>query len=96
MLKYGGYMENSTLKDNVITLFNRSRLTLTGVTRVISITPSAISVEAYGSGLIVFGSDMLVTKLDVESGNIEATGVFDAIKYTSTKAKGGLLKRILK
>lgn len=88
-------MENS-LKDNNITLFNRSRLTLSGVTKVISISPTSISVEAYGSGLLIFGNDMLVTKLDVESGNIEATGLFDAIKYTTSKNKGGFLKRILK
>lgn len=88
-------MENS-LKDNNITLFNRSKITLTGVTKVISISPTAISVEAYGSGLLIFGNDMLVTKLDVESGSIEATGLFDAIKYTTSKTKGGFLKRILK
>ena len=88
-------MENS-LKDNNITLFNRTKLTLTGVTKVISITPTTISVEAYGSGLLIFGNDMLVTKLDVENGMIEASGLFDAIKYTTSKNKGGFLRRILK
>ena len=45
-------MENS-LKDNNIMLFNRSKLTLTGVTKVISISPTTINVEAYGSGLLI-------------------------------------------
>lgn len=87
---------NSSLKDNVVTLYNRSKLTLTGVTKVISISPNFINLEAYGSGLVILGSEILVTKLDVESGNIEATGIFDALKYSQTKSKSGLLRRIFK
>ena len=87
---------NQSLKDNTITLANRSKITITGVTKVVSISPSAIDLVAYGSGLVVLGSDILVTKLNVETGDIEATGRFDAIRYSNTNSKSNFIKRIFK
>ena len=87
---------NLSLKDNTITLSNRSKITISGVTKVISISPTAIDLEAYGSGLIILGENILVTKLNIESGEIEATGRFDAIKYSNPHQKTNLFKRIFK
>jgi hypothetical protein len=62
------------LKENKIILTNRQNLSISGVEKVISISETILTLEAYGSGLVVNGSNLLVTKLDVETGYLEVTG----------------------
>ncbi|MEG1499453.1 MAG: YabP/YqfC family sporulation protein [Clostridia bacterium] len=82
--------------DNTIHLKNRKQLSITGISKVQSISDKQILLETCGHTLQVLGSGMEVKKLDVESGELEVEGEIDCMKYLGAKQKGGLLKRIFK
>jgi len=89
-------IENKFLNDSKITLSNRKILIITGVTKVISVKDNELNLEASGSGLIVQGAGLEVTKLDVAAGILEVSGLVDSLRYTSIHAKQNLFKRIFK
>lgn len=80
--------------ESLVTLVNRNTLTITGVEKMITVTPSQITLVACQSPLNIFGSELTVQKLDVENGNVKIVGTVDAIKYN--QAKEPILKRIFK
>ncbi|PKK95844.1 MAG: sporulation protein YabP [Tenericutes bacterium HGW-Tenericutes-4] len=85
-------------KPHKITLENREKLTLTGIGKVHNANEHTISVEINGTNLIIEGSNMQVSKLDVQTGNMEAIGAFDLIKYSNsgTKSAKNILNRVFK
>lgn len=77
-----------------ITLTDKSSLNILGVTKVSSVSPSEISLELNGEGLIVTGANMEVLTLDVENKMLNVSGTINSIKFVSPKVP--LLKRIFK
>lgn len=77
-----------------ITLTDKSSLNILGVTKVSSVSPSEISLELNGEGLIVTGANMEVLTLDVENKMLNVSGTINSIKFISPKVP--LLKRIFK
>lgn len=77
-----------------ITLTDKSALNILGVTKVSSVSPSEISLELNGEGLIVTGANMEVLTLDVENKMLNVSGTINSIKFISPKVP--LLKRIFK
>ena len=91
-------MENNTKKENTtssIILNNQRNLKLTGISDIISCNDKTLILKTSNNRLTITGSDINVTKLIFETGELEATGNFDCIKYSSSN-NGGLMKRIFK
>jgi sporulation protein YabP len=94
-------MENVTIKhsqkmesiDNKIIIDNRNKVSITGISQVISSNDTAITMLVKNTRLIISGKDLHIEKLDVEHGLIEAGGTIDSIKYNGGE---GLIKRIFK
>ena len=80
--------------QNSITLTDKSMLSILGVTKVSSVSPSEISLEIEGDGLVVTGANMEVLTLDVENKMLSVNGTINSIKFVSPKVP--LLKRIFK
>ena len=53
-----------------------------------------ISVVINGKVVAIEGENLAVSQLNVETGNMVASGKIVALKYTTEKQKDGLLKRI--
>lgn len=90
-------MENVTTKlnepANKITLDNRNRLSILGVSKMISSNDSLLVMQIKNTRLTVCGKTIKIEKLDIENGVLEASGEFDSIKYND---HGGIFKRIFK
>ncbi len=78
-----------------LNLNNQTKLVLTGVDEIISTNEHEIVAKSGGKRLLITGSNINITKLVVETGDLEATGIFDSMKYSGGK-NVGLLKRIFK
>ena len=82
-----------------VSLDERENITVTGVTELISFDEESIVCDTQMGVMVIHGSQMHITRLDLESGIVEAKGSMDSIEYTQMSMfdqKGGLLKRIFR
>ena len=84
-----------TVPHNLI-LEARSRLTVTGVRRVIRCDPDSAVIETADCVLNLSGAQLSVTALDLERGAAKLSGRVDALEYTEAKTPGGLLRRLIR
>lgn len=84
-----------TAPHNLI-LEARSRLTVTGVRRVIRCDPDSAVIETGECILNLSGAQLSVTALDLERGEAKLSGRIDAMEYTEAKTPGGLLRRLVR
>lgn len=89
-------MENIVKKlENInsrVVLENRTKLTITGVSKVDSSNETTIVLFVKDTKMCINGTDMHITRLSIEEGIVEVTGTINVIKYSG----GSMLKRIFK
>lgn len=79
------------------TLDRRAKAVLTGVTDVESFDETAVVLHTHGGRLILTGSGLHVSSLQLEDGRLMLEGTIDSAAYDgpSGKRKGGFLRRAL-
>ena len=86
--EYGGSFEN------------RARLTVTGVTRIVSCDELGATLQTPLGDLTIGGQGMQVSELSVRTGEVHISGQIEYLQYTenqqSKKQSGGLLARLLR
>lgn len=75
---------------------NRKRLTLTGIKDVVSFDLTQILLESTLGMIHIKGSDIKVTRLSLEKGEVDIEGTVDSIVYSDVKDYGKKGKSILK
>lgn len=92
--------EVRTVKGHRVTLNNRKAGVVTGVNAVISFDLGEILLETEQGMLLIKGSDLNVTRLTLEKGEVEIDGHVDSFTYSDLKpgikAENGLLNRLFK
>mgnify|MGYP002622958174 CR=1 FL=1 len=90
----------SNIKSNRITLNNRGTGVVTGVNAVISFDPNEILLETEQGMLLIKGTELNVTKLTLEKGEVEIDGRVDSFTYSDIKPgikdENSLLNRLFK
>ncbi|MFR9068029.1 MAG: YabP/YqfC family sporulation protein [Faecalibacterium prausnitzii] len=72
-------------------LESRSRLTVTGVQRVLHCSAESAALET-GKGILhLSGAQISMQTLDLEAGEAKLTGRFDGLEYTAARAAGSFL-----
>ena len=79
-----------------ICIEDRKKLTINGATKVISATDSQAVVEVGGSDVVITGTNIEVTKLDLDNKEVSFSGNINGLKYSQKTEKGSLLKRLFK
>lgn len=82
-------MENLCIED-------RKKLILTGATKVISSTSTQAVVEVGDTNIVISGTNIEVTKLDLDNKTVTFSGNINSVKYTAKTEKTSLLKRMFK
>lgn len=77
-----------------LTLNQRSKLTMTGVTEVISFDELAVVLHTALGTLVVQGRDLQLKALSPEGGNVAIEGAISAMIYEEPKKPGGWLRRL--
>ena len=88
------------IKSHRITLNNRGAGVITGVNAVISFDPNEILLETEQGMLLIKGTDLNVTKLTLEKGEVETSGRVDSFTYSDIKPgikdENSILNRLFK
>lgn len=83
----------TNINQNLI-LNNRNHLKIDAIKEIIRSNDSELLLKMNNNEKItILGNNINITKLDIESGVIEANGLFNSIQYNS---KPNLFKRIFK
>ena len=77
-----------------LNLQNRNKLTLTGVTKVISVKDDLAQLETNMGVLQAYGKDIQLVSLELDKGEIELKGNFVSFKYGDKNSS--FIKRLFK
>ena len=87
--------DNSDIRHKV-ELDNHSLLSVTGVKGVPTFSDKEIKVMLKDENMLVSGQNLEIKLLDLERGNLVATGFVTGLKYSSGNVETGVLKRLFK
>ena len=79
-----------------IILEGRSKLTVTGVQKVLHCSAESAALETGKGTLHLAGAQISMQTLDLEAGEAKLTGRFDALEYTAGRTGGGFWQRLLR
>ena len=77
-----------------LALEERGKLTMTGVTEVISFEEDAVVLRTSLGTLIVHGRELQLRTLSLDGGQVAVEGSISALVYEEPKAAGGILRRL--
>ena len=86
-------------KRSYLTLENRSRMTLDGVTEIVSFNDEQILLKTVYGNMDIRGEELKMNKLDVQNGDVIICGKVSYIVYTSDnkkKSKDTILSRLFR
>ena len=87
-------MENT---NHSITLDNREKFNASGITDILSFDEEAIVAQTNDEILIIRGSNLHISSLNLDKGVLTADGNVSGINYDNESAsKGGLLSRLFR
>lgn len=85
-------------KIQQLILRNRNRGSITGVTDVLSFDENRILLETTRGMLTIEGTELHVSRLQLEEGEVDVEGTVKSLVYTEGKAgkkqRGSLMKRL--
>ena len=90
-------MNQPTEKSYGLTLDRREKAVLTGVTDVERFDENEVVLHTHGGRLILTGTGLHVSSLQLEEGRLLVDGAIDGAVYDSSagKRRGGFLRRAL-
>ncbi len=87
--------ENMVKKPHLLTLDNRRLLTLSGVEDVSGFDEQTINVRLSEMSLVVKGTGLHISKLNLESGDVVIDGSISSLQYLGS-ASGSLRSRLFR
>ena len=77
-----------------LTLNERKKLTVTGVTEVVSFEENAVILKTALGTLMVQGQQLQLKTLSLEGGQVDVEGTVSALVYEELRSAGGVLRRL--
>ena len=77
-----------------LSLEGRQKLTLTGVTEVLSFDDQAVLLRTGLGELLIGGSQLQLKTLSIEGGQVAVDGQISSLQYAEPKAGGSFLRRL--
>ena len=81
-------------RQNKVTILNQNDICVSGISKVLSSTEKMISVVLDGKVMTIEGENLSVSELNVETGNLSASGKVFSVKFVAEKHKENFFKRI--
>ena len=92
--------QNSISKSHKLAIDNRKGSCLTGIKDVVAFDINQVLLESVMGMILIKGTDLKVTRLSIEKGEVDVEGHVDSVTYSEIKAYGekgkSLIKRMFK
>lgn len=92
--------ENQYAKNHKLTLDNRKKAVIYGITEVVSFDTDEVILVTDLGVLTIKGKDLHVIRLEVDKGELEMAGIIDSLVYSENhnfkKTASGILGRMFK
>jgi len=89
--------EHSATAEHILTLTNRTGMTLSGVTDVPSFCEQTIVAETAGGELTIMGEGLHISRLNLNEGLVSIDGTINALEYAYPRQKTkGVLGKLWK
>lgn len=79
---------NERQKAHTVILSDRKTLCVTGVSELLAFDEESVAMEVSGAELNIGGSELSVTRLSLETGEVDICGRIDSIVYAEDTPKG--------
>lgn len=93
-------MEEKLGRKHMLTLIDRERLSITGVTEVFSFDEEVIELETGKGYLDIKGDGLHINKMNIDDGELIVEGTIDEIAYHNNqgqgKKKGAIMSKLFK
>ena len=93
-------MDNNEIKkqekEQLIVLSNRKNISISGTNKIISLKPDLIQLDTVYGGLMIGGNNLELIKLDNTTTRAEINGDINSLKFTESKSKDPLFRKIFK
>ena len=86
--------EDRIMLPHKLTLNERSALTMTGVTEVVSFDDGAVVLHTDLGTLVIQGKELQLKTLSLDGGQVAVDGHITALIYEEPRPAGGLLRRL--
>lgn len=93
MEKEGTARRAAPVKNHTLTMENRQRALLTGVSEVLGFDESQVALMTDQGEIALGGEGLHVTKLMLEEGQLAVEGKIDSVFYTQRTRRRGLLHK---
>lgn len=77
-----------------LTLDQRKKLTMIGVTEVVSFEENTVILKTALGTLVIQGSQLQLKTLSLEGGQVDVSGTVSALIYEEPRSSGGVLRRL--
>lgn len=77
-----------------LTLDSRKRLTISGVTEVVSFDDTTVLLKTTQGTLMIHGDHLSLRTLTLENGQVAVDGTVNALHYEAAGEQGGFLRRL--
>ena len=89
-------MQENFSKPHTMLLDNRKKLSLTGVNDVLGFNEELVSIKTSLGDLIVRGSKLHISKLNLETGEVDIDGQINSLQYIENREGKSFMQRLFK
>ncbi|MBR5662080.1 MAG: sporulation protein YabP [Bacilli bacterium] len=91
-------MDNNTYKTHEVKMLNREILSLTGIKKIDNFDDTEFYLDSVMGNIYVKGSNLEITLLDIDKGDVRIKGKINSIIYTDSKKnnKESILTKLFK
>ncbi|MBE6735211.1 MAG: sporulation protein YabP [Ruminococcaceae bacterium] len=88
--------DNSIHSKHTLTLDNREKLILTGVTDVPGFDEETVSIKTDTGALIIKGESLHISRLSLDTGDVSIDGRINALQYLGDDRQKGFMSKIFR
>ena len=90
-------MENKEIKkEQTLTLINKQELSISGITKIISLKPDLIQLYSVFGGILINGENLELLNLNNQNNIAQIKGNVNSIKFVEGKSKEPFFRKIFK
>lgn len=81
---------------HIISMENRKKMSVSGVSEVLSFNERQVEMETTGGCLVISGEELSISRLSTEQGDVSVQGYISALQYEQPHVRASLWARLFR